>query len=172
MRFLKAKICKWREASKRWQSKKKCTYSYAKNLYKTKSISALEESIKSHMEERNVINIYFWLEIGKHIDICNVQCLNTTLYTNFSKKNGKIQGKYVEFYPHSKSIDGINVPSSEELIRLGFTNVNIEPVNTIEALKNVCKKGYRKEDLNKMVEKVVNQGTTKIHKEMSIMKKK
>ena len=91
-----------------------------KNLNKTKSVEELEYGIKEHMGEKNVISIFFRLEGGKHVGSCNVQCLNAAVCKKFSKKNGKILGKYVEFSPHPKSLDGTNAPSNEELVRLGF----------------------------------------------------
>ena len=70
-----------------------------KNLNKIKSVEELEYGIKEHMGEKNVISIFFRLEGGKHVGSCNVQCLNAAVYKKFSKKNGKILGKYVEFSP-------------------------------------------------------------------------
>ena len=79
-------------------------------------------------------------------------------------------GKYVEFNPHPKNLNGINAPTSEELVRLGFSKVNTILANTVEAMENAPSKGYTKEELEKMVEKAVNYGTTKIRKEMVTMK--
>ena len=89
---------------------------------------------------------------------------------NSQKKNGKILRKYVEFCSHFKSLDGTNAPSNEELVRLGFSNVNTTLANTIEALKNAPSKSFSEVELEKMVEKVVNYGTTEMRKEMIIMK--
>ena len=72
------------------------------------------------MDEKNVISIFFRLEGRKHVGSCNVQCLKATGYIPFSKKNGKILGKCVEFSAHPKNLDGINAPSNEELVTLGF----------------------------------------------------
>ena len=93
------------------------------------------------------------------------------LSTNkFSKKNKNILGKYIEFCPHSKSLDGVNALTHDELVRLGFTDVNITLANIVEALENAPSKGYSKEDLEKMVAKAVNQGTKEIKQEMITMK--
>ena len=92
-------------------------------------------------------------------------------YTRSSQKNGKILGKYVEFCPHPKSLDGTNAPTNEELIRLGFQDVNTALANTVEEIENATSKGYNKLDLEKLVEKVFIQGTEDIRNEMLTMKK-
>ena len=123
------------------------------------------------MNEKNVVNIFFRLEGGKHVGSCNVQCLNAAVYKRFSKRNGKILGKYVEFSPHPKSLDGTNAPTNEELIRLGFQDVNTALANTVEAIENATSKSYNKLDLEKIVENAVIQGMEDIRKEMLTMKK-
>lgn len=47
-----------------------------KNFNKTKSTNALEEGIKSHIEECHVVSTYFLLEKSKYVGIYNVQCSN------------------------------------------------------------------------------------------------
>ena len=142
-----------------------------KNLNKVKSTEELECGIKEHMGEKNVVSIIFRVEGRKHVGSCNVQCLNAAVYKKFSKTNGKILGKYVEFSPHLKSLDGTNAPTNEELVRLGFQDVNTALANTVEAIQNATSKGYNKVDFEKMVEKAVIQGTEDIRKEMVTMKK-
>ena len=123
------------------------------------------------MGEKNVICIFFRLEREKHVGSCNVQCLNAAMYKKFSKKNGKILGKYVEFSSHPKSLDGTNAPSNEELVRLGFQDVNIVLANRVEAIENATSKGYNKVDFEKMIEKAVIQETDDIRQEMVTLKK-
>ena len=105
------------------------------------------------------------------MESCNVQCLNAAMYKKFSKKNGKILRKYVEFSPHPKSLDRTNAPSNEELARLGFQDVNTSLANTIEAIENATSKGYNKVDFEKMIEKAIIQGTDDIQQEMVTLKK-
>ena len=105
------------------------------------------------------------------MESCNVQCLNAVVYKKFSKKNGKILGKYVEFSLHPQSLDGTNAPSNEELVRLGFQDVNTTLANTIEAIENATSKGYNKVDFEKMIEKAVIQGMEDIWQEMVTLKK-
>ena len=130
----------------------------------------MEENIKKLLGEENVIGIFFRLENGKHTGSCNIQCLNAAVYKKYVKQNIQLLGKYVEFSPHPKSLDGIHAPSAEEFVRLGFSDVNTALANTIQALENAPSKGYTKADLNKMVEEAVNKGTTEIRKEMSALK--
>ena len=153
------------------KAKKNALILIVKNLNKVKSIEELEYGIKKHMGEKNVVSVFFRLEGGKHVGSCNVQCLNAAVYKKFSKKNEKILSKYVEFSPHPKSLDGTNAPTIEKLVRLGFQDVNTTLANTVEAIENATSKGYNKVDFEKMVEKVVIQGTEDIRKEMVTMKK-
>jgi len=113
----------------------------AKNLNKTKTTLALEEGIKKLFGEGNVVEIFFRLEKGKHVGSCNVQCLNATVYKKYVKQNHLVLGKYVEFSPHPKSLDGTETPSAVELVKLEFFYVNTTVANIIQALENVPSKG-------------------------------
>ena len=68
-------------------------------------------------------------------------------------------------------MDGTNAPSNEELVRLGFQDVNTALANTVEAIENATSKGYNKVDFEKMIEKVVIEGTDDIRQEMITLKK-
>ena len=151
--------------------KKNALILIVKDLNKVKSVEELEYGIKEHMDEKNVVGTFSRLEGGKHVGSCNVQCLNAAVYKKFSKKNGKILGKYVEFSPHPKSLDGTNAPTNEELVRLGFQDVNTALANTVEAIENATSKCYNKVHFEKMIEKVIIQGTEDIRKEMITKKK-
>ena len=126
-----------------------------KSLNKIKSIEEIEFEIKQHMDEKNVVSTLFRLKGGKHVDSCNVQCLLAAVYKTFSKKNGKILGKYVKFFPHSKSLDETNALMNEELVKFGFEDVNTALANIVEAIQNATSKGYNKDDFEKMVERTV-----------------
>ena len=63
------------------------------------------------------------------------------------------------------SLDGTNAPTNEELVRLGFQDVNTALANTVEAIEIATSKGYNKVDFEKMVEKTIIQGTEEIRKE-------
>lgn len=123
-----------------------------RNLNKVKSMDEIEYEIKKHMGEKNVINIFFKIENGKHVGSCNVQCLNAAVYKKFVKKNTKILGKYIEFTPHPNSLDGINAPSPTELTKLGFSDVNTALASTVEALENAPSKGLTRQEVKIMLE--------------------
>ena len=123
-----------------------------RNLNKVKSTEAIEYEIKKHMGEKNVVNIFFKIENGKHVGSCNVQCLNAAVYKKFVKKNTKLLGKYIEFTPHPKSLDGINAPSPTDLIKLGFSDVNTALASTVEALENAPSKGLTRQEVKIMLE--------------------
>ena len=152
------------------KAKKNAVVLIAKNLNKTKTTVALEEGIKKLFGEENVAGIFFRLEKGKHVGSCNVQCLNAAVYKKYVKQDHPILGKYVEFSPHPKSLDGSDAPSASELARLGFTDVNTALANTIQALENAPSKGYTNADLSKMVEEAVSKGAVEIRKEMTLLK--
>ena len=153
------------------KARKNAVVLIAKNLNKTKTTTKLEEGINKLFGEGNVAGIFFRLEKGKHVGTCNVQCLNAAVYKKYVKQNHLIFGKYVEFSPHPKSLDGIDAPSPIELTRLGFSDVNTALANTIQAMENAPSKGYTKADLSKMVEEAVNKGAVVIRKDMSLLKK-
>ena len=132
-------------------------------MNKVKDTEVIEHELKKHMGERNVLNVFFKIENGKHVGSCNVQCLNAAVYKNFVKKNTKLLGKYIEFTPHPKSLDGINAPSQEELNRLGFSDVNTALANTVEALENAPIKGLTRQDVKTMME----GETSKLRKELA-----
>ena len=134
-----------------------------KNLNKIKDTDTIEHALKKHMGERNVLNIFFKIENGKHVGSCNVQCLNAAVYKKFVKKNVKLLGKYVEFTPHPESLDGINAPSQEELTKLWFSDVNTALANTVEALENAPTKGLTRQEVKTMVE----DETSKLRKELA-----
>jgi len=76
-----------------------------------------------------------------------------------------ILGKYVEFSPHSKNLDGIEAPFAAELAKLRFVDVNTTLANTIQVLENAPSKGYTNTYLSKMVEEAVRKEAIEIRKE-------
>ena len=111
------------------------------------SIDEIKYEIKKHVGEKNIINIFSKFKNGKHMGSCNVQCLNVAVYKKLNKKNTKLLGKYVEFTPHPKSLDGINAPSQTDLTKLGFLDVNTALANTVEALENAPSKGLTRQEV-------------------------
>lgn len=139
------------------KARKNAVVLIAKNLNKTKTTAALEGGIKKLFGEENVAGIFFRLEKGKHVGSCNIQCLNAAVYKKYVKQNHPILGKYVEFSPHPKSLDGIDAPSATDFARLGFADVNTALANTLQALENAPSKGYTNADMSKMAEEAVNK---------------
>jgi hypothetical protein len=67
------------------------------------------------------------------------------------QKTVKIFGKYVEFTPHTRSLDGVNAPSASELTRLWFSDMKTALANTIEILENIPAKVNLHKDLMKKI---------------------
>lgn len=55
-------------------------------------------------------------------------------------------------------MDGSNALAIEALIRLGFNDVILALLNTIEALEKITTKGNRKKEMNKIIGEVVAKG--------------
>jgi hypothetical protein len=149
-------------ASKDDIARKNALILIAKNLNKAKSVEEIEESIKEHMGTRNAVNFFFKRDPknGKHLGSCNIQCLNVMVYKKFGKKTVKLLGKYVEFTPHPRSLDGANAPSELELTRLGFSDVNNALASTIETLENIPAKGTVHKDIMKEIVGIREEITT------------
>lgn len=141
-----------------------------KNLNKGTTTVALEEGIKILFGEGNIEGIFSRLEKKKHVDSCNVQYLNASVYKKYVKENHFILGKYVELSSYHKSLDRNDAPSTIKLTRLGFSDVNTALANNIQALENVSSKGYTEANLGKMVEEAINKRAMEIHKEMCLLK--
>jgi hypothetical protein len=82
------------------------------------------------------------------------------VYKKFGKMTVKLIGKYVEFTPHSRSLDGANTPSEFELTRLEFSDVNNVLASTIETLENISVKGNMHKDLMKKIVDIREEITT------------
>jgi hypothetical protein len=112
--------------------------------------------IKEKMGAKNIVDIYYHASEGqKHSGKANVECLNPIVYKQFLDKTIPILGSYVEFTPHSKSLEGTTPPAKEKLKQYGFHDNNTALVNTIEALENrtTTNTGLTKEDVEAIVEK-------------------
>ena len=144
------------------KAKKNALILIIRNLNKIKSTEELEHAIRLHMGDINVINIFFKIENGRHVGSCNVQCLNAAVYKKIVKKNAKLLGKYVEFTPHPKSLDGINAPSQIKLSRLGFSDLNTTLANTVKALENAPSKGLTRQE----VKTILEEESSKLREEM------
>lgn len=72
----------------------------------------------------------------------------------------KLLGKYVEFILHPRSLDGANAPSTLELIKLGFSDVNNALVSIIETFENILTKVNMHKDLMKKIMGIREEITT------------
>jgi len=66
-----------------------------------------------HGREKYILNIYFKNDAQDKLteartEVCNIQCLSATVYKRFVKKSHTICNKYMEFFPHPKSLDRIS----------------------------------------------------------------
>jgi hypothetical protein len=59
-----------------------------------------------------VVSVYFLrTEEGLHAGVVNIELLNAPVYKKFVKTTHKMQGKYIKFNPHPRSLDGLAAPS-------------------------------------------------------------
>ena len=66
-----------------------------------------------------------------------------------------------------KNLYAISKPTAEELIRLGFNDVNTAFANTVEAMENVPSNGLGKNKIFKIIEEAVAKGTAIVRNEMN-----
>lgn len=59
----------------------------------------------------------------------------------------------------------------EELTRLRFNDVNIALANTVEALENGPSQALRKNDINKIMQETIAEGTKIVKHEMHVERK-
>jgi hypothetical protein len=97
-----------------------------------------------------------------HAGIANIKSLNTSIYKKFVKKTHKLQGKYVKFNPHPRSLDGSAAPSKLSMKELGFYDVNTALARTVEALKDATvaskKNGVPKEEITALLKDAIAKG--------------
>ena len=114
------------------------------------------------MGAKNAVNFFFKRDEknGKHLGSCNIQCLNGMDYKKFGKKMVKFFGKYVEYTPYTRSLDGANALSVLELTRLGFSDVNNALASTIKTFENILAKINMHKDLMKEIVGIREEITT------------
>jgi hypothetical protein len=118
-------------------AKKKCLVIIAKNLNKGLNPEQVEKELKTLIGEKNIVSVYFpMVEVGMHAGIANIEIINAPIYKKFVKKTHKLQGKYVKFNPHPRSLDGSAAPSEETLKEFGFHDLNMALANRVEAVEN------------------------------------
>ena len=126
---------------------------------------------------KNVVSIWFHKQDGlRHNGSANVECLNPYVYRKFVGKEVKIGTYHVEITPHRRSIEGIDKPSKELLIKFGFEDTNTCLVNTIEAIQNQTQgeESATKGDVFTVMKEAIEEGNKKLklelHKDMRELK--
>ena len=118
-------------------AKRNCLVLIVKNLNKGISAAQTEEGLKTLIGEKNIVNVYFpRAEGGLHTSVANVELLNAPIYKKFVQKTHKMQGKYIRFTPHPRSLYGSTAPSKVALQEWGFKDLNTTLANTVAAIEN------------------------------------
>ena len=161
-------------------ARKNCLKLIARNLNKGASAIQVEESLKTLIGEKNVINVYFpRTKGGLHTRVANVELLNIPIYKKFVNKTHKLQSKYVCFNPHPRSLDGTATPTEEMLCEWGFHDLNTTLANTVEAMENATtttpkQKTTTKGEISTMVKDAIAAGAQtfkhEIKADMQVMK--
>ena len=126
---------------------------------------------------KNVVSIWFHKQDGiRHNGSANVECLNPFVYKKFVGKEEKIGVYHVEITPHRRSLDGIDKPSKDLLVKFGFEDTNTCLVNTIEAIQNQNQgeKNATKSEVFTIMKEAIEEGNKKLklelHEEMKVLK--
>lgn len=85
-----------------------------------------------------------------------------------------MNGNYVDFAPHRRSLEGANRPTEEEVKSFGFDDINTAIVNTISTFKMQDKRetltkkdmGEILEENNKKIRRENREYTNKMHNEL------
>jgi hypothetical protein len=139
------------------------------NLPPTKSTEAITFAIKENMGEKNVVDIFYHNSDGeKHSGKANIECLSPIVYRQYLDKTIAILGKYLEFTPHPRSLEGVAPPSQEEIKKFRFCDNNQTLVDTLEAVQNAppSSSSVTKDDIIAIVEGAVENGNKRLKKEM------
>ena len=98
------------------------------------------------------------------------------MYRKFLGKEAKIGAYHVEMTPHRQSLEGIEKPPKELLIKFGFEDTNTCLVNTLEAIQNQNQgeASATKGDVFTIMKETIEEGNkklkTELHKDMKDLK--
>ena len=124
-------------------------------------------AIKEKMGEKNVVDIFYHNSDGeKHSYKANKECLSPIVYRQYLDKTIAMLGKYIEFTPHPRSLEGTTPQTEEDIKKFGFCKKNQALVDTLEAVQNAPSSGVTKEDIVAIIEEVVENGNKRLKKEM------
>jgi hypothetical protein len=137
------------------------------NLPPTKTTEMITQAIKEKVGEKNVVDIFYHNSDGeKHSCKANIECLSPIVYKQYLDKTIAMLGKYIEFTPHPRSLEGIVPPTAEDIKKIGFCDNNQALVDTLEAVQNAPSSSVTKEDIVAIVEGAVVNGNKRLKKEM------
>ena len=80
------------------------------------SANKVTGALRKLIRDKNVIMTYYKngdAEKDLHVEVCNLEVLNTIFYKQYVKTSTKILDKYVMFQPHFKSLNKISVPQKD-----------------------------------------------------------
>jgi hypothetical protein len=173
----KAEATRKRNATPEQRAKRDCLKLVVYNLPPTKTTEMIAHAIKEKMGEKNVVDIFFHNSDGeKHSGKANIECLSPIVYRQYLDKTIAMLGKYIEFTPHPRSLEGTAPPTEEDIKKFGFCDNNQALVDTLEAVQNAPapSSSVTKEDIVAIVEGVVENGNKRLkmemHKEMDSLK--
>ena len=139
----------------------------AKNLNQTKSTTATEEAITQHIGTELVTTVYFLRAQGTtHTGVVNIECGSAIVYKSHTRKTDRILGKYVTFYPHSKSLDEALKSNEKMLKKFNFMDVNVALANIVEAVKKAPQNSKTESDIATLVANEVSKKTKGLKEEI------
>jgi hypothetical protein len=164
-----AKAIRNRNATPEQRAKRDCLKLVVYNLPPTKTTEMISHAIKEKMGEKNVVDIFYHNSDGeKHSGKANIECLSPIVYRQYLDKTITILGKYIEFTPHPRSLEGMAPPFEENIKKFGFCDNNQALVDTLEVVQNApaSSSSVTKEDIVAIVEGAVENGNKRLKKEM------
>jgi hypothetical protein len=165
----KAEATRKRNATPEQRAKRDCLKLVVYNLPPTKTTEMITHAIKEKMGEKNVVDIFYHNSDGeKHSGKANIECLSPIVYRQYLDKTIAMLGKYIEFTPHPRSLEGTTPPTEEDIKKFGFCDNNQALVDTLEAVQNAPTSSsmVTKEDIVAIVEGAVENGNKRLKKEM------
>ena len=94
------------------RTKRNCLVLIVRNINRAKTIAKVEATIQGLMGINNIASIYFPSRDEQlHGGTANVEVTTTTTHKQFMAKHVKMLNHYVKFTPHTRSLDGLAVPS-------------------------------------------------------------
>jgi hypothetical protein len=163
----KAETTRKRNTTPEQCAKRDCLKLVVYNLPPIKTIEMITHVIKEKMGEKNVVDIFYHNSDGeKHSGKTNIECSSPIVYRQYLDKTIAMLGKYIEFTPHPRSLEGTAPPTEEDIKKFGFCDNNQALVDTLEAVQNAPSSSVTKEDIVAIIEGAVENGKKRLKKEM------